>query len=200
MNGHRELKINLDKKKVAIIGGGASGLTTAFLIQGDYDVTIFEKNDYLGGNVSTYYHDNTLNEMGVSVFTERTYPYFTRLLKILNVQTVSTTYNNNFSYTNQETGKKMSITNKFHGAISSLGKVLQIRRLYKDTLCKDFFNSVPWFDQSIKTEILYPILGFSSSVSKKDLGNVQISHLINIIDSAQFYQPFEMNNKRVTNN
>lgn len=40
----------VSKEKVAVIGGGPSGITCAFeLRKMGYDVTIFEKNDYLGG-------------------------------------------------------------------------------------------------------------------------------------------------------
>lgn len=40
----------INKEKIAIVGAGPSGLTCAFeLRKMGYDVTIFEKNDYLGG-------------------------------------------------------------------------------------------------------------------------------------------------------
>lgn len=40
----------VSKEKVAVVGGGPSGLTCAYeLRKKGYDVTIFEKNDYLGG-------------------------------------------------------------------------------------------------------------------------------------------------------
>ena len=40
----------INKEKVAVVGGGPSGITCAFeLRKMGYDVTIFEKNDYLGG-------------------------------------------------------------------------------------------------------------------------------------------------------
>ena len=40
----------ISKEKIAVIGGGPSGITCAFeLRKMGYDVTIFEKNDYLGG-------------------------------------------------------------------------------------------------------------------------------------------------------
>ncbi len=37
------------KKSVAIIGSGIAGLSTAYFSQEYFDVTIFEKNDYLVG-------------------------------------------------------------------------------------------------------------------------------------------------------
>ena len=46
--------------KIAIIGTGISGLTTAYLLNKKHDVTVFEKNDYVGGHTHT--HDLNLND------------------------------------------------------------------------------------------------------------------------------------------
>ncbi|MGC9493543.1 FAD-dependent oxidoreductase, partial [Vibrio genomosp. F10] len=35
-------------KRIAIIGSGISGLTCAYLLDKKNDVTVFEKNDYVG--------------------------------------------------------------------------------------------------------------------------------------------------------
>ena len=34
--------------KIAIVGSGISGLTCAYLLNENHDITIFEKNDYIG--------------------------------------------------------------------------------------------------------------------------------------------------------
>ena len=75
--------------KIAIVGGGISGLTTAHLLCGEHDITLFEAGDYLGG------HTNTLDvphagtryavDTGFIVFNERTYPNFIKLLERLRV-------------------------------------------------------------------------------------------------------------------
>ena len=47
--------------KVAVVGGGISGLFLAFKLLSKnkgYDVHIFEKSDYLGGRVHTVYRDD----------------------------------------------------------------------------------------------------------------------------------------------
>lgn len=40
-------------KKLAIIGGGLSGLYAAYTLQNDYEITIFEARDRLGGRIHT---------------------------------------------------------------------------------------------------------------------------------------------------
>ena len=40
--------------KIAIIGSGISGLTSAYLLNRKHDVTIFEANDYIGGHTHTH--------------------------------------------------------------------------------------------------------------------------------------------------
>ncbi|MCK7513095.1 MAG: FAD-dependent oxidoreductase [Desulfobacterales bacterium] len=40
--------------KIAVIGAGISGLTAAYLLCGDNDITVFEANDYAGGHTDTH--------------------------------------------------------------------------------------------------------------------------------------------------
>ncbi len=40
-------------KRIAIIGSGISGLYSAYLLHKDYDITIYEKEQYLGGHTRT---------------------------------------------------------------------------------------------------------------------------------------------------
>ena len=81
--------------KVAIIGSGISGLTAAYLLQKDHDITVFEANDYIGGHTHTH-EINQNNKLwkvdsGFIVYNEKTYPNFIRLLKKLEVRVQKTT-------------------------------------------------------------------------------------------------------------
>ena len=77
-------------KKVAVIGSGIAGLSCAHLLHKHYDVTVFEKNDYIGGHTATI--DVKVDgveyavDTGFIVFNDRTYPYFEKLLKRLGVE------------------------------------------------------------------------------------------------------------------
>ena len=86
------------KKRIAIIGSGVSGLTCAHYLATQFDVTVFEASDYIGGHVNTIdvtlqdgkKHkaskvENSAIDTGFIVFNERTYPNFFRLLHELQV-------------------------------------------------------------------------------------------------------------------
>lgn len=56
--------------KIGIIGGGAAGLATAFFLGDNHDVTLFEKQSYLGGNVRTLGRNVIANGLENGVVTE----------------------------------------------------------------------------------------------------------------------------------
>ncbi|MGD8368560.1 MAG: FAD-dependent oxidoreductase [Desulfobacterales bacterium] len=75
--------------KIAVVGSGISGLTAAYLLSEDHEITVFEANDYIGG------HTNTVEvpsggksyavDTGFIVFNEKTYPNFVTLMNRLGV-------------------------------------------------------------------------------------------------------------------
>ena len=80
--------------KVAIIGSGISGLTAAYLLHKEHDITVFEANDYIGGHTHT--HEIKQNDKlwsvdsGFIVYNEKTYPNFISLLQKLKVEVQKT--------------------------------------------------------------------------------------------------------------
>ena len=76
--------------KIAIVGSGISGLTCAYLLNREHDITVFEKNDYVGGHTHTHeieYDGEELSvDSGFIVYNEWTYPNFIKLLDQLGVE------------------------------------------------------------------------------------------------------------------
>jgi len=76
-------------KRIAIIGSGISGLVSAYLLNKQYDVHLFEANNYIGGHTHTIsVHEDGHHyfvDTGFIVFNKRTYPLFCQLLEKLNV-------------------------------------------------------------------------------------------------------------------
>jgi hypothetical protein len=82
-------------RKIAVIGGGIAGLSAAWLLNRRHDVTLFERNAYIGG------HSNTLDapdgrggsipvDTGFIVYNERTYPNLIGLFDHLGVERIKT--------------------------------------------------------------------------------------------------------------
>ena len=76
--------------KIAIIGSGISGLTASYLLNRKHQITLFEKNDYIGGHTHTHnieFEGKNWNiDSGFIVYNERTYPNFIKLLDKLKVK------------------------------------------------------------------------------------------------------------------
>jgi predicted NAD/FAD-binding protein len=76
--------------KIAIVGSGISGLSCAWLLNKKYDITLFEKNDYLGGHSNTasikYDNKKIAVDTGFIVFNFRTYPNLKALFELLGVK------------------------------------------------------------------------------------------------------------------
>lgn len=77
--------------RIAVVGTGISGLSTAWLLNQKHDVTVYEKNAYIGG------HSNTVDvetpdgpipvDTGFIVYNEANYPNLTAMFRELDVKT-----------------------------------------------------------------------------------------------------------------
>lgn len=82
------------KERIAIIGSGIAGMACAYFLHPRYQVTLLEKNRYIGGHTNTI----TVNEnkklipvdTGFMVFNQYTYPNLLRFFKTLDIQSQST--------------------------------------------------------------------------------------------------------------
>ncbi len=75
------------RKTVAVIGSGVSGLSAAWLLARSRDVTLYEAADRLGGHSDTFDWDGVGVDCGFIVYNERTYPNLTALFRHLNIAT-----------------------------------------------------------------------------------------------------------------
>jgi len=96
--------------RIAVIGTGISGMTSAYLLSEDHEVVVYEANDYIGGHTNTV--DVSLNgqqyavDTGFIVFNEKTYPNFVKLMKRLGVGWQNSTMS--FSVQCEKTGLEFS--------------------------------------------------------------------------------------------
>jgi len=79
--------------RIAVVGSGIAGLSAAWLLSRQHQVTLFEAENRLGGHTHTV--DVSLEgqtfpvDTGFLVFNHRTYPELTRLFDTLGVETVA---------------------------------------------------------------------------------------------------------------
>jgi predicted NAD/FAD-binding protein len=156
------------QKKIAIIGTGISGLGAASLLHPYHDITIYEKNSYIGGHsrtVEVTTKDGIIPvDTGFIVFNERNYPLLTRLFQHLQVPIVKSdmsfgaSINNGWlEYGTQKLGnmfaqRKNLFSIHFWGMIADIIKFNSQAKSYllKDTSftlgdCLDDLGARPWF-------------------------------------------------------
>lgn len=77
--------------KIAVVGGGVAGIVAAHLLDRKHQVTLFEKNDYIGGHTHTVDIPDgpdagTPVDTGFIVHNDRTYPNFIKFINGLGVE------------------------------------------------------------------------------------------------------------------
>jgi predicted NAD/FAD-binding protein len=106
--------LNDVRLRIAVVGGGVAGIAAAHLLQHRHEVTLFEKNDYVGGHTHTILIDHgadagTPVDTGFIVLNDRTYPLLMRFLAALGIPIRKSDMS--FSYTCRRTGLQYASRN-----------------------------------------------------------------------------------------
>ncbi|MFC0119592.1 NAD(P)/FAD-dependent oxidoreductase [Pseudoalteromonas xiamenensis] len=136
-------------KKIAIIGSGISGMTAAHCLREKYDVTLFEKNEYIGGHTATidvdWNGESVAVDTGFIVYNDRTYPLFRKLLKRIGIEGQETQMS--FSVRNMESGLEYN-GHTFATLFAQKRNLFRPKfwKLLKDiirfnTLCKEMYST-----------------------------------------------------------
>ena len=90
--------------RIAVIGGGITGLTAAFALQkAGADVTVFEAGEVLGGPIRSYHEDGYIAEAGPNTILE-TSPAITELIRELGIEDKK-------RYANEVASKRFTVKN-----------------------------------------------------------------------------------------
>jgi predicted NAD/FAD-binding protein len=132
--------------RIAVVGGGVAGIVSAYLLQEKYDVTLFEKNDYVGGHTHTITIDQGPDsgigvDTGFIVLNNRTYPHFTRFLNRLGVPIRSSDMS--FSFNCEKTGLCYA-GNNLNGLFA------QRRNIFKLSFHKMFYEIYRFGKEGVK--------------------------------------------------
>jgi len=162
---------------IGIIGSGAAGLTSAWLLRDDHNVTVFEKDDRLGGHAHTIDVDIDGQlipiDSGLDFFSRGMWPTFYRLLEILHVPLRRYEATATFHTADGRSVYPMPFVR--HGSLSwsilkptALSRMLELRRVLKhakplvdaadaSTTLEEFVETLN-LSREFKDEFFYPLL------------------------------------------
>lgn len=163
--------------EVAVIGGGGAGVVSAYLIEGEHDVTLYEAESTLGGHVKSELVNMGTQSVAVDVGAEfingTTYKNLMKLLEYLLIATTAFTASFNLFNMNRDDSIVLPLfsNNKFHFKSlfpSNLLKLVQLKWfIHKGTdilktknysvTVGDFLDNI-WLTNHFKQNFLLPFL------------------------------------------
>ena len=138
------------KKRIAIIGSGISALTSAYYLKKDYELSLFEAGDYIGGHTNTLTVDDPSGPLNVDtgfiVFNDWTYPNFIKLMDQNNVEWQDSDMS--FSVKSAKEDFEYNGTS-LNGLFAQRSNILRPRywRMVKDIL-RFYSNAKAWLEQN----------------------------------------------------
>ena len=201
--------IKSKKIKIAIIGGGISGLSAAYFLSKKYDISLYETKNYLGGHAITLKqtllnHKNKPKvfyfDIGFLVYNEKNYPNFKKLLEELNVKTEKSSMS--FSVSSRELNYEygstgiLSITNnlknifykKFWVMIFDIIKFYKLSKKFlnnkkiQDLTLEKYLKKNKFSEIFINTHII-PMCGAIWSTSFKEVLNMPTRYILKFLDN-----------------
>lgn len=174
--------------RVGIIGGGAAGLTTAWLLDEQYEVTVFEKEERLGGHVYsvpvTKDGKTIFVEAGAEFFSDPLAAEFNALLAALHIPVIKSPIS--YCFENIKTGKSILLPPIFEGHVSwhslhpqNIVELVQLKHFIDsgqtildthDTgiTLEEYANTLTLTDD-FKNNFLYPLLTSGWGVTPQEI-------------------------------
>ena len=177
--------------RIAVIGAGISGMAAAYFLSRKNEVSLFEKEDRLGGHTHTHRMETSVGpraiDTGFIVYNEKTYPNLARLFRELRIETINSDMS--FGVSCRQTGfeyssrgvagffaDKRNLFRARHFAL--LAEILRFNRVSAENLKANTLSGITLaayarrhrFHQELLDRYLYPM---SSAIWSTSPGEIQ---------------------------
>ncbi len=176
--------------KIAVIGSGISGLSSAYFLSKKHKVDLFEKEDHFGGHAHTididYNQDGKKNlpiDIGFIVFNYKTYPNLINFFSENNIEIEKS----NMSFSVSVKGKNIEYCGKGLNGI-----FINRKNIFNLKFLKMFFEIIKFYNQCDKFNELNDELTLNSFLKKKKLSQYFINfHILPMVSAIWSMPPYE---------
>ena len=190
--------------EIAVIGSGISGLSASLFLSKKNNVTLYEKNDYLGGHTNTKkikYQDKRINvDTGFIVFNKLNYPNLLKLFDFYNIayedsdMSISVSnINNNIEWSGQSIDTIFADRKRIFDInfIKFLIDILKFNKFVKNNIEELSANKQTlgeWlnnknFSEQFKENYILPMSAAIWSMNFNDILNYPISNLFSFFNN-----------------
>ena len=199
--------------EIAVIGSGISGLSASLFLSKNNDVTLYEKNNYLGGHTNTKtinYRDKKINvDTGFIVFNKLNYPSLLKLFDFYNVAYEDSDMSlsvsnlqNNIEWSGQSINTIFADRYRIFDIkfLRFLIDILRFNRFVKkniDELSNDRRPLSEWlknknFSEQFKENYILPMSAAIWSMGSNDVLNYPISNLFSFFNNHRLLHEKEL--------
>ena len=173
--------------KLAIIGSGISGLSSAYYLSKNHKVDLFEKDDHFGGHSHTIdikIQDNVIPvDIGFIVFNKKTYPNLINFFEENNIAIEKS----NMSFSVSVRGSEIEYCGKgISGIFSNKLNLLNIKFL------KMFFTIIDFYKKSENKNFITENITLGKYLEKLNVSDYFIKfHIIPMVSAIWSMPPYE---------
>mgnify|MGYP001344108589 FL=1 len=176
--------------KIAVIGSGISGLSSAYYLSKKHKVDLFEKEDHFGGHAHTididYDKDGKKNlpvDIGFIVFNYKTYPNLINFFSENNIEIEKS----DMSFSVSVKGKNIEYCGKGLNGI-----FINRKNIFNLKFLKMFFEIIKFYNQCDKLNELNDELTLNSFLKNKRLSQYFINyHILPMVSAIWSMPPYE---------
>ncbi len=176
--------------KIAVIGSGISGLSSAYFLSKKHKVDLFEKDDHFGGHAHTidinYDKDDKKKlpiDIGFIVFNYKTYPNLINFFSENNIEIEKS----NMSFSVSVKGKNIEYCGKGLNGI-----FINRKNIFNLKFLKMFFEIIKFYNQCDKLNELNDELTLNSFLKNKRLSQYFINyHILPMVSAIWSMPPYE---------